>query len=160
MNEPVEALTTTAEAPKIAIMTAGPSVELTVAQKETVKQMEPRISQFVAGHLQDKAFLERFRLSRVKIVPEVTTMTPALAKQIMEDMGIKLENDQACLLAYDIMGITENFGAIRKDNPPSDDQQKLAIQQRADTLANYAYDFNLDETENMDRLNRVLEVLK
>ena len=159
MVEFVEAQTAIAEAPKTVVMTTGPSVEPTVAQKETVKQMEPKISQFVDNHLQADAFLEKFRSSRTKTVPEVKTMTPALARKIMEDMGIRLESDEACLLAYDIIGITENFSAIWKEKPPSNDEQKRLIQQRVDTLTNYSYDPKLDNSQNIERLNKVLVVL-
>ncbi len=145
--------------PKTVIMVTGHSLEPTFAEKETVKQMEPKISQFVGEHLQDRVFLDRFRSSSAKIVPKVTMMTPALAKQIMKDMGIKLESDEACFLAYDILGITANFGAIWEKKPPSDAEQRLAIQQRADTLANYAYDPNRSEAENIEKLDGVLAVL-
>ncbi len=155
MVEPVSV-----EAQQTVVIATGPSVEPTLAQKNTVRQMEPKISQFVAKHLQNKAFLDRFRSSRAKIVSEVTTMTPALAKKIMEDMGVRLETDEAYLLAYDIMGVTENFEAVGREKPPPVDEQKRLIQQRSDTLANYAYDPKLSEAENIAAVERVLAVLK
>lgn len=155
-----EVLKASTEAPRTVIMTTIPSVERTAAQKQAVRQMEPRISQFVAGHLQDRVFLDRFRSSRAKIVPEATKMTPALAREIMQNMGIKFESDEVYLQAYDIMGVTENFSAIWKEKPPPEAEQKRLIQQRVNILANYSYDSNLSEKENMERLDRILSVLK
>lgn len=154
MNEPAS------EVPAPVIMVTGHSSEPTMAERETVRQMEPKISQFVGEHLKDKVFLNRFRLSRAKIVPKRTIMTPVFAEQIMKDMGIECKSDEAYLQAYYIMSITENFGAIWEERPPSDAEQKLAIQQRVDTLAVSSYDSKLTTDKQIEMLNEVLAVLK
>ena len=160
MIELGEGLKAKVEAPRPVIMVTNPSVELTTAQKETVSQMEPKISQFVSKHLhKDYYLLEKFQLSRKKIVPEVTTMTPELAREIMRYMGIKLESDAACLKAYDILSITANFNGIWKEKPPPAAEQQKLIQQRVNSLANYSYDSHMSKAKNIEELNRVLTVL-
>jgi len=61
MIELGEGLKAKVEAPRPVIMVTNPSVELTTAQKETVSQMEPKISQFVSEHLHKDYLLEKFQ---------------------------------------------------------------------------------------------------
>lgn len=149
------------ETPRTVIMAPGraPSAEPTIAQRDSVARMIPKITQYVGDNLTNGPLLEKYRLERATYMPEAKMITPELAKQIIKSIGIELGDDAAYLQAYHLLSVTENLSALWSEKPPSQAEQAKRIQQNADTLAENFYDSGQDADLNVKGLDNVLKVL-